>query len=252
MSARQIILLAVLAVADICVLGLGVIILMMNMPQAQPAVTPASQAAASVTPSPTLAGVFPTPTRARPTPTETHWPTWTPRPSRTPLASNTPTSTPTRTATPSRTATSSRTAVPSRTPRPSATVAPSSGGGAPGAPVGGAPGGGPQVPGNVIRCGTPNGRPTNGRLEFEWTIIAWRTASSDPNRAIGTIRILASVGGDCYKYQFRGQTFDYEPIEFETNKCSSSTEEIIVTAADGQTSKQTFILEAYDPNWRCS
>ena len=107
------------------------------------------------------------------------------------------------------------------------------------------------MPGNVIRCGTPNGRPTNGKLDFEWSIIAWRTAPSDPNRAIGTIRILASGGGDCYKYQLRGQTFDYEPIEFETNKCSSSTEEIIVTAADGQTSKQTFILEAYDPNWRC-
>ncbi len=47
MSARQIIVLAVLAIADICVLGLGVLILMMNMPQSQTAVTPASQAAAA-------------------------------------------------------------------------------------------------------------------------------------------------------------------------------------------------------------
>jgi hypothetical protein len=130
-------------------------------------------------------------------------------------------------------------------------VAPPSGGGAPGAPGGGAPGGGAGVPGNVIRCGTPNGRPTNGKLDFEWSIIAWRTAPSDPDRAIGTIQILASGGGDCYKYQFRGKTYDYEPIEFETNKCGNSTEEIIVTSADGQTSKTTFILAADDPAWRC-
>ena len=83
-----------------------------------------------------------------------------------------------------------------------------------------------------------------------WSIIAWR-AASDSNRAIGTLEILPSGGGDCYKYSFRGRTYDYEPIEFETNKCSSSTEEIIVTSADGQTRKQTFILEAYDPNWGC-
>jgi hypothetical protein len=87
-------------------------------------------------------------------------------------------------------------------------------------------------------------------LDFTWSVIAWR-AASDPDRAIGTLEILASGGGDCYKYNFRGQTYDYEPIEFETNKCSSGTAEIIVTAADGQTSKQTFILEAYDPNWKC-
>ena len=246
MSPKQIVLLVILAIADLCVLGMGVVILMMNMPQAaRPAVTPASLAAASVTPSPTQASAFPTPTPALPTPTETHWPTWTPRPSRTPNASNTPSSTPTPTVTPSRTAT------PSRTPRPSATVAPSSGGGATAAPGRGAPGGGSGVPGNVIRCGTPNGQPTSGKLDFGWSIIAWRTAPSDPDRAIGTLRILASGGGDCYKFQFRGQTYDYQPIEFETNKCGNSTEEIIVTSADGQTSKQTFILAADDPAWRC-
>ncbi len=247
MSPKQILVLAILAIADICVLGMGVVILMMNVPKAaQPAVSPAPLAvAASVTPAPTLAEAFPTPAPALPTPTETHWPTWTPRPSRTPLASNTPTRTPTRTVTPSRTAT------PSRTPRPSATAASASGGGAPGVPGGGAPGGGSRVPGNVIRCGTPNGQPTNGKLDFGWSIIAWRTASSDPDRAIGTLKILASGGGDCYKYQFRGRTYDYEPIEFETNKCGNSTEEIIVTSADGQTSKKTFILSADDPAWRC-
>lgn len=255
MSLKQIVVLVILAIADICVLGMGVVILMMNMPKAaQPAVSPAPLAvAASVTRtpgtsqghSPTLASAFPTPTPALPAPTETHWPTWTPRPSRTPLASNTPTRTPTRTVTPSRTAT------PSRTPRPSATVAPASGGGAPGVPGGGAPGGGSGVPGNVIRCGTPNGQPTNGKLDFGWSIIAWRTAPSDPDRAIGTLKILASGGGDCYKYQFRGKTYDYEPIEFETNKCGNSTEEIIVTSADGQTRKTTFILSADDPAWRC-
>ena len=247
MSLKQIVVLVILAIADICVLGMGVVILMMNMPKtASPAVTSAPVAvAASVTPSPTQASAFRTPAPALPSPTETHWPTWTPRPSQTPLASNTPTRTPTRTVTPSRTAT------PSRTPRPSATVAPASGGGAPGVPGGGAPGGGSRVPGNVIRCGTPNGQPTNGKLDFGWSIIAWRTAPSDPDRAIGTLKILASGGGDCYKYQFRGRTYDYEPIEFETNKCGNSTEEIIVTSADGQTSKKTFILEANDPAWRC-
>jgi hypothetical protein len=244
MSPKQIIVLVVLALADICVLGMGAVVLMMNVPQAaQPAVTPASQAlAASVTPSPTPASVFPTAAPALPSPTETHWPTWTPQPSRTPFASNTPSPTPTPTFTPSPTVT------PSRTPKPSATAKPPSAGGTPGAPSGA--GGGVSVPGNVVRCGTPNGRPTNGKLDFVWSIIAWRGAS-DPNRAIGTIEILPSGGGDCYKYSFRGQTYDYEPIEFETNKCSSSTEEIIVTSADGQTRKQTFILEAYDPNWRC-
>jgi hypothetical protein len=259
MSPKQIIVLVLLAIADICVLGMGVVILMQNMPQAaRPAVTPAPlAAAASVTRtpgtsqghSPTPASASATPPPALPTPTETHWPTWTSQPSRTPLAGNTPTSTQTPTVTPSRTAT------PSGTPKPSATVARASGGGASGTPSGGAAGGGasggPGVPSNVIRCGTPNGQPTNGKLDFGWSIIAWRTAPSGPDRAIGTLRILASGGGDCYKYQFRGKTYDYEPIEFETNKCGNSTEEIIVTSADGQTRKTTFILSADDPAWRC-
>jgi hypothetical protein len=215
--------------------------LMMNMPQAaRPAVTPAPlAAAASVTPTPTQASAFPTLAPALPTPTETHWPTWTPRPSRTPIPANTPTSTPTPTVTPS------------RTPKPSATVAPAAGGGAPAAPGGGAPGGGSEVPGNVIRCGTPNGQPTNGKLDIGWSIIAWQTVPSDPSRAIGTIQVLPSGGGDCYKYNFMGRAYDYEPINFEVPKCSSTPVELIVTSADGQTAKRTFILQANDPNWRC-
>lgn len=192
MSPKQITMLVILAVADICVLGMGAVVLMLNAPQAaRPAFTPASQAvAASVTPSPTPAGVFPTAAPVLPTPTETHWPTWTPRPSKTPIASNTPSPTPTPTFTPSPTVT------PSRTPKLSATVKLPSGGGAPGAPGGG---GAAPAPGNRVTCGTPNGRPTNGRLDAEFSIIAWYASPFDPGRAIGTLEVKPS-GGDCYKY----------------------------------------------------
>jgi hypothetical protein len=247
MSLKQIVVLVILAIADMCVLGMGVVILMMNMPKAaQLEVSPAVLAvAASVTPAPTLVTDLPTPAPPLPLPTETHWPTWTPQASRTPLASNTPTSTPTRTVTPSRTAT------PSRTPRPSATATRASGGGTRATPGGGAPSGGSGVPSNVIRCGTPNGQPTNGKLDLGWSIIAWQTSPTDPDRAIGTIQVLPSGGGDCYKYNFMGQDFDYEPFKFQVPKCSSTPVELIVTSADGQTVKRTFILEADDPNWRC-
>ena len=107
------------------------------------------------------------------------------------------------------------------------------------------------VPGKVIRCGTPNGRPTNGKLDVLIAIIGWRDVPDDRGRTIGTLEIVPSGGGDCYKYTFIGKTYDYEPIEFEMNKCASQTMELIVTSADGQQNIKTWIQAADDPNFRC-
>lgn len=260
MSKKQIAFLAVIALADICVLCMGGYIVWSDL-AALRAVTPSAIQAAAASPTPPTsqtAASSPTPPTSQtaasspkptetataapasgstmPAPTETHWPTWTPRPSKTPYPTNTPTptQTPTITPTPTRRSTS--------TPRPTATTESTGGGGS---------GGGPRVPGNVIRCGTPNGRPTNGKLDANFSIISWRTAPDDPTRAIGTLEILASGGGDCYKYSFIGKDYDYEPIEFEMGKCGSQTVELIVTSADGQVWKQTWILAADDPGFRC-
>jgi hypothetical protein len=234
MSPKQIIVLVVLGLADLCVLALGAAILMFSNPQAtQPQAVPVAQAT-QVTASPTSeASATPTPRPPTPTPTETHWPTWTSRPTNTSFPTMTPTSTPTPTVTPT------FTRRPTNTPRPSGTPA------QPGS------GGGPGAPSNRIGCGTPNGRPTNGKLDAEWSVIAWRTSPNDPSRAIGTIEILASGGGDCYKYNFIGRNYDYEPIDFEMNKCGTMTGELIVTSADGQTWKQPFMITANDPGFGC-
>ena len=105
--------------------------------------------------------------------------------------------------------------------------------------------------GRRITCGMSNGRPTSGSLDALWSILSWRQAPGNPDRAIGTIEILGSGGGGCYKYNFLGKDYDYEPIEFEMNKCGILPTELIVTSLDGQTWKQTFILEAKDPSFRC-
>ncbi len=76
-------------------------------------------------------------------------------------------------------------------------------------------------------------------------------APDDNSRAIVGLEVLASGGGDCYKYAFMGRTFDYEPFTVEVPRCSSTPAELVVTSADGQTWKETFILEAKDPAWRC-
>jgi len=245
MSKKHIIILAVMALADICVLGLGAVIVLTGPKAAEPAPAPAPAAieAAAVSPTPLPSGAataMPTQPADTPTPTETHWPTWTPRSTRTSFPTNTftPTPTPTNTSTPTQT--------PTRTPRPTATPKPAEGGGSSGGGGGGASG-----PGNVIRCGTPNGRPTNGKLDALVSIIAWRQSPDDRDRAIGTLEILASGGGDCYKYNFIGKDYDYEPIEFEMGKCASQTVELIVTSADGQRWHKTWNLPADDPNFKC-
>jgi len=244
-SAKQVIVLVVLAVADLCVLSVGVALLLLNNLPATPAPAKsvALPATASVHVSRTLqASAIPTalPPSPLPRPTETRWPTWTPRPSETPFPTRTPlpSPTPTITLTP--------------TPRPTDTRRPAVI--TPTRPAGGAPpgsGGTPGAPSNRIGCGTPNGRPTNGKLDVLWSIIGWRTSPSDPARAIGTMEILPSGGNDCYKYNFLGRTYDYEPIEFEMNKCGTMTGELIVTSADGQTWKQDLMISADDPGFRC-
>jgi hypothetical protein len=244
MSKKHIIILAVMALADICVLGLGAVIVLTGPQAAGPAPAPVAieAAAASPTPPPSwTATAMPTRPADTPAPTETHWATWTPRPTRTSFPTNTftPTPTPTNTSTPTQT--------PTRTPRPTATPKPAEGGGS----SGGGGGGAPSVPGNVIKCGTPNGRPTNGKLDALVSVIAWRQAPDDRDRAIGTLQILASGGGDCYKYNFIGKDYDYEPIEFEMGKCGCQTAELIVTSADGQRYVKTWNLCADAPEFKC-
>ncbi len=245
MSKKQIIIIAIIALADACVLALGAAILLTGSRAAEPVPTPfvLEAAALSSTPLPPgAAGALASPTGETPTPTETHWPTWTPRPTRTSFPSNTPTptQTPTNTSTP--------TPTPSRTPRMTSTPKPAEGGGSGGS---GGGGGGGGAPSGVIRCGTPNGRPANGKLDVLFAVIGWREVPDNKDRAIGKLEILASGGGDCYKYNFIGKDYDYEPIEFEMNKCGSQTVELIVTAADGQRWKYNWILAADDPNFNC-
>ena len=107
-----------------------------------------------------------------------------------------------------------------------------------------------SVPGRIT-CGTPNGEPTGGKLSAGWSIIAWQIASDDPTRVIGTMRILASGGDDCYKFSLLGKNYDYQPIDFRVPKCSSTPTDLIITSRDGQTWKQTFVLDARDPGWNC-
>lgn len=239
MSRTKIIILAVMAVADLCVLGLGAAILLTRSRGAPPVPTPAAIVLVpSSTVTPTSLAL---PNTQTPTPTETRWPTWTPRPTRTPFGTRTPTvtQTPTKTSTPTPTA--------SRTPRMSATPRPSTGGGSGGS--GG--GGGSTSPGNVIRCGTPNGRPTTGKLDVLVAVIGWRDSPTDRDRTIGKLEILPSGGNDCYKYNFIGKNYDYQPIEFEMGKCGCQTAELIVTSADGQRVVKTWSLCADDPAFRC-
>lgn len=247
MSKKQIITLVAIGLANVCLLGVGVVFVLAGLKATAPAPTPIIIEAAAVSPTPMPPGAAadaPTSPPALPTPTETHWPTWTPRATRTSFPTNTftPTPTPTNTSTPTQT--------PTRTPRPTATPKPAEGGGT-GGGAGGGGGAAPPAPGNVIRCGTPNGRPTNGKLDAFISVIGWRESPEDRARAIGTLEIVPSGGGDCYKYAIFGQTYDYEPIEFEMNKCGCQTAELIVTSADGQTYVKTWILCADDPNFRC-
>ena len=241
MSRRKIIILAVMAVADLCVLGLGAAILLTRSRGAPPVPTQAAIAiAASFTPTPISLAL---PNTETPTPTDTRWATWTPRATRTPFGTRTPTVTQTPTKTPTRTLTASR------TPRMSATPRPPTGGGS-GGPGGGS-GGGSTGPGNVIRCGTPNGRPTNGKLDVLIAVIGWRDSPTDRDRTIGTLEILPSGGNDCYKYNFIGKNYDYEPIEFEMGKCGCQTAELVVTSRDGQRVVKTWSLCADDPAFKC-
>jgi hypothetical protein len=65
------------------------------------------------------------------------------------------------------------------------------------------------------------------------------------------MRILASGGDDCYKFSLLGKSYDYQPIDFRVPKCSSTPTDLFVTSRDGQTWKQTFVLDAKDPGWNC-
>ena len=238
MSKKQIILLAIIALADLCLLSVGAVIVL-NGPKASPVVTPvAIVVSPTFTPRPSPSA---TATPKTPTPTATHWATWTPFPSQTPF----PSITPSPTATPSDTPTSTR--GPTSTPRSTSTSKP-------GAPGGGqSPAPGPSsgsVPGRIT-CGTPNGEPTGGKLSAGWSVIAWQVAPDDPSRVIGTMRILASGGDDCYKFSLLGKNYDYQPIDFRVPKCSSTPTDLIITSRDGQTWKQTFVLDARDPGWNC-
>ena len=236
MSKKQIILLAIIALADLCLLSVGAAILLTGTKAGEVVVTPAVIVAVpSSTPRPSSSATV---TPKTPTATATHWATWTPFPSQTPF----PSITPSPTATPSATPTSTR--GPTSTPRFTSTSKP-----------GGAPGGGqPSAPGPVpgrITCGTPNGEPTGGKLSATWSVIAWQIAPDDPDRVVGTMRVLASGGDDCYKFSLLGKSYDYQPIDFRVPKCSSTPTDLIVTSRDNQTWKQTFILDAKQPGWNC-
>jgi hypothetical protein len=232
MSKKQIILLAIIALADLCLLGVGAVVVLTAPKTTAAAITPVVIVSSTPLPSST-----PTATPKTPTATATHWATWTPFPSPTPF----PSITPSPTATPSVTPTSTR--GPTSTPR-------SASSGGPGTPGGSKPSGSGPVPGRIT-CGTPNGEPTGGKLSATWSVIAWQVAPDDPNRVIGTMRVLASGGDDCYKFSLLGKSYDYQPIDFQVNMCSSTPTDLIVTSRDGQTWKQTFILDAKQPGWNC-
>jgi hypothetical protein len=234
MSAKQIIVLVVLAVADLCVLSLGVALLVMNQPQAAPspaAVAAQPQATATLTPTAT-ASVFPTPVTPTPEPTNTHWPTWTPWPSETWIPTRTPSYTPT--PTPSNTPTPTK---PVNTPRPAA-----------GTPLPG--GGAPPATGQPKSC-QPNNRSKSGKLDVEWTIVSWQQDPADKGRAIGVVQIHPAGGNGGYKYHFLGRDYSDGCIEFSVPKCSSTPTDIIVRSADGQQWKETVIISADDPNFNC-
>ncbi len=230
MSSKQIMVLIALAVADLCVLSLGAALLIMNRPQVAAPVEPVAEIPAS----PTATSVFQTtPTSAAsptPRPTDTRWPTWTPRPSETPIPTRTPPATPTPTITPT------HTPRPTNTPRPG--VAPTQPGS--GAPPGGGTGRGPSV--TRIGCGTPNGQPTSGKLEVFWHVINWQAILGSDN-VRGTMEVIPSGGDDCYKYNFMGVHYDYEPFDFVVRKCAGTPVTLIVTSRDGQTWKQDFIID---------
>ena len=243
MSAKQIIVLVALAVADLCVLSLGFALLVLNQPQAAPppaAVAAQPEGTATLTPTAT-AGVFPTPATPTPEPTGTHWLTWTPRPSETWIPTRTPSYTPT--PTPSNTSTPTK---PVNTPRPAAGT-PQPGGGTGPLPGGGTPSGTSQP-----KICQPNDRPKNGRLDVLWSIIAWREDPADKGRAIGVVQIHPSGGNGGYKYHFLGRDYNDGCIEFSVPKCSSTPTDIIVRAADGQQWKDTVMVSAgEDQGFRC-
>jgi hypothetical protein len=81
--------------------------------------------------------------------------------------------------------------------------------------------------------------------------LTWRGAPDDPSQAIGTLRIWASGGGGCYRYNFFGRNYAHDPIEFKVPKCGGTPTDLIVTSADGQRWKNTFIVSADDPSFKC-
>ena len=232
MSLKQIMLLVALGLANLCVLGFG-FALLLTSPAAQPAATPvAFEAAVMLTATAPLPTNTPSPAPPTLTPTHTRWASWTPQPTESPYPTWVFTSTATPTGTPTPTRISSATVLAATAVRPSTAVGP--------APNPG--GGGPAIPSNRIGCGTPNGQPTNGKLDVFWSYIAWEPIPNTDN-VKGTIQVVPSGGNDCYKYNFMGNNYDYEPITFIVRKCGSTPVNLTVTSRDGQKWSQDFIIE---------
>jgi len=223
MKLQQIVVLAVLALADICVLAAGVAILL-NGAKASSVTPVAVQAAGSPGASPTLAASeTPTPSPPAPKPTETHWPTWTPRPSETSISTITPIPTATSTDTPPPPPTPKSASATGNATRPAKSA--------------------PPAPTEPTGC-EPNTRPTNGKLDVLWSLVAARTDPANSSRAIVTVQILPSGGGGGYKYQILGRNYTSGCIEVTVPMCSSTPSDIIVTAANGSRWKDTVMIEA--------
>jgi hypothetical protein len=66
------------------------------------------------------------------------------------------------------------------------------------------------------------------------------------------MEVIPSGGNDCYKYNFMGVNYDYEPFDFVVRQCAGTPVSLIVTSRDGQTWKQDFIISAgADEGFKC-
>ena len=70
-------------------------------------------------------------------------------------------------------------------------------------------------------------------------VIGWRDVATDRDRTIGTLEILPSGGNDCYKYNFVGKNYDYEPIEFVVRRELQTQHDTLAGLYDGAPHKTT-------------
>lgn len=237
MSAKHIIVLVVLGLANLCVLGIG-FALLLTPPPAQPVATlvpfeAGVMATASAPPPPTNT---PSPMPPTPRPTNTLVVRATPEPTRTPYPTFTFTNvlTLTQTATPTQSLKTTLTPNAASTQPASslpATVKPTT---KPAAPPAASAGG----------CDNPPSGQLAGKLEVNWSYIGF-AGVPDTNNAKVTMQIFATGGNGCYKYNIAGVTHDRQPISFLVRQCASTPVSLIVTSRDGQTWKQDFIVEVY-------